>query len=158
MGHAQKSTDSVLGGNNFVAVGWADVNQLRWAFRRRHGFALARWRERKRRVAQRRHRYRGARPPLRQLHAKLPEPDSARRQSDLSHCRSDRTVSLRPNLRRLVESEGLIRREGRRHAIGGTLSARDRTHWELRLRVQPHPRASFRFRNRISEFIYHYPR
>src|SRR5437763_12553377 len=126
MGHAQKSTDSVLGGNNFVAVGWADVNQLRWAFRRRHGFALARWRERKRRIAYRRHRYRGARPPLRQLHAKLPEPDSARGQSDLSHCRNDRTVSVRPNLRRLVESERLIRRKGRRRALRRTLPTRNR--------------------------------
>src|SRR5207244_7817788 len=118
--------DSILGRNNLPALGRAHADQLWRAFRRGHGFALARWRERKRRIAYRRHRYRGARPPLRQLHAKLPEPDSARGESDLSHCRNDRTVSVRPNLRRLVESERLIRRKGRRRALRRTLPTRNR--------------------------------
>jgi hypothetical protein len=104
------------------------------------------------------HHYRSAGPALREFHAQLPKSDSARCHRHSSYSRCDRTIPVRSNLRWLVESERLIRCQSRRHAIGGTLSARDRTRRELRLRVQTHRRASFCFRNRLSEFIYHYPR
>jgi len=58
----------------------------------------------------------------------------------------------------MVESKRPIRRQSRSQAIGATLPARDRIRRELRLRVQPRPRATFRFGNRLSEFIYNYPR
>src|SRR5438045_3419739 len=108
MGHASRGrgiAHSILEGSYLSALGWAHADQLRRAFRRRHGFALARWRERDRRIAYRRHYYGGARPPLRQLHAELSESHSARVQSDPSHSRNDRTVFVRRNLRRLVERE-----------------------------------------------------
>src|SRR5437879_3605093 len=71
---------SILGRVNPLTLGWADANQSRRSFRRRHRTALAsgvpRWRE-QRRLAHRRHHYRRAGPALRQLHAKLSKSYSA---------------------------------------------------------------------------------
>src|SRR5207253_5456680 len=80
-----------------------------------------------RRTPDRRHHHRGAGPPLRRFYAELSKFDPARRRRHPPHSRNDRAILVRPNLRRLVEGERLIRRESRRRAIGGTLSARDRT-------------------------------
>ncbi len=91
------------------------------------------WRERQRRIAHRRHHYCGARPPLRQLHAKLSKSYSARGRSDPSHSRNDRTVFLRSNLRRLVESKRLIRRQSGGRTIGRALSTSNRVRRELQL-------------------------
>src|SRR6266516_6173909 len=133
MGHARKSSHPILGRNNPVALGWAHADQLWRTFRGRHGFALASWREPKRRIAHRRHYYGGARPPLRQLHAKLSKSYSARGRSDPSHSRNDRTFFLRSNLRRLVESKRLIRRQSCGRTIGRALSTSNRIRRELQL-------------------------
>src|SRR5438445_7013900 len=130
MGHAQKSAHSILGRASLVTLGWAHVDQLRWALRRRHSFALAggvpRWRE-QRRVAHRRHHYGGAGPPLRQFHAELSESYSAWAGGHSSHSRNDRTIFIRANLRRVVAGERPVRRQSRGVAIGATLPARDWT-------------------------------
>src|SRR5712691_5992759 len=126
MGHAQKSPHSILGRDNLVTLGWARIDQLRWALRRRHGAALAGRRERQRRAAYRRHHYGGAGPPLRQLHAELSESYSARSRCHPSRPRNNRTVLLRSNLRRLVAGLRIVRRKSCGVAIGAALSARDR--------------------------------
>ena len=134
MGHARKPAHPVLGRNNLVTLGRRHADQLRRAFRRRHGAAFAsgvpRLRER---AAHRRHYYGGARPPLRQLHAKLPESYSAPSRCHPSHSRKNRTIPVRSNLRRLVESQCSFKRERRGRPIGATLPARDRIRRELRL-------------------------
>src|SRR5438034_7881756 len=128
MAHAQKSTHSILGRNNPVTLGWANADQLRRTFRGRHGFALAggvpRPRE-QRRVAHRRHHYRGAGPPLRQLYAKLSKSHSAWTPGNTPHRRENRTILVRRNLWRLVAGERLVRRQSRRGTLGRTVPARD---------------------------------
>src|SRR6266536_5252184 len=134
MGHAQKSPHSILGRDSLVTLGWAHVDQLRRTLRRWHGAALARGvprRREQRRVAHRRHHYRGARSPLRRLHAQLSESYSARSRCHPSRPRNDRTVLLRSNLRRLVAGKRIVRRKSCGVAIGAALSPRDRG--ELRL-------------------------
>jgi hypothetical protein len=69
--------------------------------------------------------------------------------------RRDRIRSTK--LRRLVERERVNKCENSRRQIRATLPARDRICRELRLRIQPHSRATFRFGNRLSEFICHRP-
>src|SRR6266480_2718961 len=142
MGHAQNSTHSVLGRINLATLGRPHADQLRRTFRRWHSAALAYWPERQRRIAHRRHHYCGARPPLRQLHAKLSKSYSARGRSDPSHSRNDRTFFLRSNLRRLVESKRLIRRQSCGRTIGRALSTSNRIRRELQLETA---RGSFCF-------------
>ena len=79
-----------------------------------------------RRVADRRHYYRGAGSPVRQLHAKLSKSHSAWTPGNTPNRRKNRTILFRSNLRRLVAGECFSRCQNRGRAFSGTLPRRDR--------------------------------
>src|SRR5439155_8508526 len=90
----------------------------------RRGVALASRCKRQKRIAHRRHHSSRARSPLCELHAKLSEPDSARASRDPTYSQKDRTILIRTNLRRVVESERSLRCKSGGAAFSRTVPAR----------------------------------